>query len=110
MANKKEEISDMITDEAYDDPNFKKGLVLKFAQATIKLTKVDRKNKRTYGEHIVLVGGNVASTHDGHNIIPTGPGDLPYCKDCKVNINEPSTEDGEKKALDRQDRLNAKQN
>lgn len=52
--NKKEEISDMIMPQAYDDINFKPGLVLKFTKASIRITKVDRKNKRTWGEHIQL--------------------------------------------------------
>lgn len=103
MSNKKEEITDIISDEAYEDPKFRKGIVLKFERATIKITKVDRKNKRVWGEHIVLVKGNVAATHEGHDVTGGGPGDLPFCNDCQVNIDEPSTEDGEKKALDRKD-------
>lgn len=103
MANKKEEITDMISDEAYADPEFKKGILLKFERANIKITKVDRKNKRTWGEHVQLANGVVVNTHDGHDVTGGGPGDFPYCNDCQVHINEPSTEDGDKKALDRQD-------
>lgn len=106
MTNFKEEITDMISDEAYADPDFKKGILLKFEKATIKVTKVDRKNKRTWGEHIKLAGGEIVSTHDGHDVTGGGVGDFPFCKDCQVYINEPSTEDGDKKALDRKDREN----
>ena len=106
--NKKEEISDLIDPSAYDSPDFQKGLVLKFAEATIKITKVDRKNKRTWGEHIVLINNAIVGTHEGHDV-DHGKGaynmfGMPFCKDCKVKIDEPSTEDGEKKALDRKDR------
>lgn len=48
----KEEITDMIEDRAYEDKAFKPGFVLKFSQATLKITKVDRKNKRCWAEHI----------------------------------------------------------
>lgn len=104
MVNKKEEISDMIDPSAYDDPEFKKGILLKFQLASIKITKVDRKNKRTWGEHIQLASGIVVHTHDGHDVGGGGEGDFPFCNDCQVNINEPSTEDGDKKALDRKDK------
>jgi hypothetical protein len=107
MANKKEEITDIISDEAYADPDFKKGLVLKFQKATIKITKVDRKNKRTWGEHIVLVKGNVIETHQDHNVDSSKEAydlyGMPYCTDCEVPVNEVSTEDGDVKALDRKD-------
>lgn len=105
MVNKREEITDLISDEAYDDPKFKRGLVLKFESATLKLTKVDRKNKRVWAEHITLFDGRPVMTHYGHDVVSTGPGDLPFCNDCQVNINEASTEDGEVKARDRADRM-----
>lgn len=106
--NKREEITDLIDPAAYDDLDFKKGFVMRFTGATIKVTKIDRKNKRAWGEHINLVTQNIVETHDGHDV-DHGKGaydmfGMPFCKDCKVKIDEPSTEDGEKKALDRKDR------
>jgi len=104
MANKKEEITDLFDPEAFDDPEyFVVGRAFKFATATIKITKIDRKNKRVWGEHITLVSGRTVNSHDGHDVGGGGPGDLPFCNDCKVSIDEPSTEDGDKKALDRKD-------
>lgn len=107
MSNKKEEITDLIDPDAYQDPTFKKGIVLKFQQATIKITKIDRKNQRTWGEHIVLVSGKTVGTHDGHDV-DSGKGaydeyGIPFCNDCQVPVDEESTEDGEVKAKDRAD-------
>lgn len=108
---KKEEISDMLDPKAFDDPNFQAartkkdgtvdGTVLKFEKATIKVTKIDRKNKRAWGEHIVLVDQKTTYSHLGHNVDMTL--DMPWCSDCEVPVNEPSTEDGEVKALNRKD-------
>lgn len=107
--NKKEEISDLIAPEAYDDPTFQKGIVLKFAKATIKVTKVDRKNKRTWGEHISLVNQRIAGTHHEHTVDSSKTAydeyGVPFCEDCNVPVDQPSTEDGDKKALDRKDKL-----
>lgn len=107
MANKKEEITDIISPQAYDDPNFKKGLVLKMTKATIKITKVDRKNKRTWGEHITLINQQIVGSHHEHDIDSSKEAydqyGMPFCNDCQVLIEEPSTEDGEVKALDRKD-------
>lgn len=108
--NKKEEITDLIAPEAYDDPLFKKGLVLKFTKTTIKVTKVDRKNKRAWGEHITLVNQKIVGTHQDHEVNSTkemyDEYGLPFCEDCLVPVDQPSTEDGDKKALDRKDRDN----
>lgn len=101
----KEEITDMMTDKAFK--TFKVGQVLKFAQATIKITKIDRKNKRMWGKHIEMVGNDTVYGHYGHNVDTTGDAleeyGKPYCTDCEVVITEPATEDGEKKFLDRRD-------
>lgn len=98
----KEEITDMIMDQAYDDPKFKKGFVLKFANATIKITRVDRKNKRSWGEHIKLINHNKGMSHYGHIIDATQ--NPPFCEDCEVYVDELATKEGHKKAQDREDR------
>lgn len=104
----KEEISDFIKDEAYEDPAFKKGLVLKLQYATIKITKVDRKNKRCWGEHIVLIDQKTGFSHYGHLLDSTDDTikkyGVPYCTECEVPISQASTEDGEVKAAERQER------
>lgn len=103
----KEEITDIISDEAYDDPNFKKGLLLKMEKANIVITKVDRKNKRTWGRHIQPVNQGIATTHYGHNIDTTEETQqefgAPYCADCEVSLNEQATVEGKKKAQERED-------
>lgn len=110
--NKKEEITDLIDPSAYDNESlrdtFKVGAVMAFTQATIKITKIDRKNKRTWGEHIVLVNQRIVGTHHEHDVDTSKVAydfhGAPWCRDCKVPVTEPSTEDGDKKALDRKDR------
>lgn len=105
MSNKKEEITDLIDPSAYESnfEDFKKGAVMKFAEATIKITKIDRKNKRTWGEHITLVNQRIVGTHHEHDVDTSKASyDLfgtPFCKDCKVAVTETSTEDGEKRHL-----------
>lgn len=99
--NKREDISDMIKSEAYDDPEFKKGLVLKFERTTIKITRIDRKNKRAWGEHIQLHDQRITLSHYGHEVDLTE--NTPFCIDCEVPVSESSTEDGDKKFLDRKD-------
>ena len=106
MPNFKEEITDILTPEGIRSGLYEKGQLLKFQTATIKITKLDKKNGRAWGEHVVTVNGTVAGTHEGHDVVSTGPGDLPFCNDCQRSINEPSTEDGEKKYLDRKDAEN----
>lgn len=101
---KREEITDMITDAAFDDPNFKKGLVLKFAKATLKLTRVDRKNKRVWAEHIAVYDFNTGLSHYGHDVDVSDPSHV-YCKDCQVEINNKATEEGEIKATHRQEEV-----
>lgn len=100
---KSEEITDMMTPVAFRD--FKVGKVLGFADGTrIRITRIDRKNQRMWGKKVELVNQTITRTHYGHDVSSGGEGDLPFCNDCQVNINEPSTEDGDKKALDRADR------
>lgn len=99
---KREELTEMFKTEAFDDPRFKKGLVLKFARATIKLTKVDRKNMRVWGEQINLYDFNTGMSHYGHDVDTTDPKNI-ICRDCKVTIDQESTEDGEVKAAKRQE-------
>lgn len=97
----KEEITDFITDKAYEDPKFKKGLVLRFQKATIKITRVDRKNKRTWGQHITMMPVSTAMGHYGHNIdLTVSPA---YCTDCEVSLTESATEEGEVKATQRKE-------
>jgi len=45
---------------------------------------------------------NTGMSHYGHDI-DTNTGGLPYCRDCKVEVAEPSTEDGEVAAANRAD-------
>lgn len=100
--SKREEITDVIKPEAFDDPNFKKGLVLKFAKATLKLTRVDRKNKRVWAEHMNLYDFNKGMSHYGHDVDTSDPSRV-YCNDCKLEISDNATEEGEIKATHRQE-------
>lgn len=101
MANYREEISDIIPDKLWENPDFKKGFVLRFDKATIKITKVNKKAKRVWGEHVELVEQIVAKGHYGHNVDVTEQ--PPYCSDCEVYINEPANELGKTKAKDREE-------
>lgn len=100
--NKREEITDIIDPFAFEDPKFKPGLVLKMEKATIKLTKVDRKNKRAWGEHIVLVNQAAVAGHYGHLINSTREVlylyGAPLCTECNVPVGEPTTREGRIKA------------
>lgn len=107
----KEEITDLFNPSVYDDRNewgkyvFYKGRVLVFnfegSTTNIKITRIDRKNKRMWGEHIELHDQNIVRSHYRHNVDATV--DPPFCTDCEVPVSEPATEDGEKKYLDRKD-------
>lgn len=92
--NKREEITDIITPEAFDDPEFKKGIVLKMEQATIRITRVDRKNKRVWGEHIVMVEASNVDSHYGHNVDASEEAIFiqgsPYCTDCNMPVSQMS--------------------
>lgn len=97
---KREEITDVISDEAFTDKNFKKGLVLKFKTATLKITRVDRKNKRVWAEHVSMYDIDTAMGHYGHDVVQQPNGTV-YCNDCGSEINENATEEGEVKAVTR---------
>lgn len=114
----REEITDMMADKAYTakDSNgkfvFHVGKVLKFSYegsiTSIRVTRIDRKNKRMWGEHVELVDPNIVKSHYGHNVDSSAEAlkkyDVPFCTDCQVPVNQDSNEDGEVKAADRKDR------
>ncbi len=95
----KEEITDLISEKGM--ANLKVGKILIFDRATIKVTRIDRKNKRIWGEHISLVDQTIVRTHYGHKVDATQK--PPFCTDCELTVDQASTEDGDKKALDRID-------
>lgn len=97
---KKEEISDIISEEAYSDPAFKRGIILRFTDASLKVTRVDRKNKRTWAEHRELYLAEAAVSHYGHMLERREDGKS-WCKDCDLEISEMATEEGERKAAER---------
>lgn len=99
--NKREEISDVIPDKLWEHPDFKAGYVLRFDEATLKITKINRRAKRVWAEHVQLVERIVANTHDNHHIDLTGS--PPYCLDCKVYVDEPATAEGKAKLEKRQE-------
>ena len=98
---KREEITDVISPEAFDDKNFKKGLVLKFAKATLKITKIDRKNKRVWAQHVSMYDIDTAMGHYGHDVQQRPDGTV-FCNDCGTEIDQNATEEGEVKAVVRQ--------
>lgn len=107
---KKEEITDVLIDRAYTDKDadgkyvFVKGKVLKFnyegSPIFIKVTRIDRVNKRMWGEHISLYDFNTGMSHYDHKINTDNP-ERVYCNDCEVEISQPATEEGETKAMER---------
>ncbi len=107
---KREEISDVIIDRAYTDKDkegkyvFHVGRLLTFdyegSPIHIRVTKIDRKNKRMWGEHITLYDLNTGMTHYGHDIDASDDTKV-ICRDCNVEVNQPNTEEGEVKALER---------
>lgn len=109
---KKEEISDVMADKSYtakDDTGkyvFYVGRILKFSYEgspiTIKITRIDRKNKRMWGEHIALYNMDIGMTHYGHDVDSSDNARV-WCRDCDVEVSEPATEEGEVKALQRAD-------
>ena len=106
--SKREEITDMITDAAFGDPNFKKGLVLKFAKATLKITRVDRKNKRVWAEHISLYDFNKGMSHYGHDVDVSDPNKV-WCNDCNLEISDQASKEGDIKAGHRQEAIDEKE-
>lgn len=102
-----EEITDMIDPRAYEDKNFKKGMLLKFTEASLVITKIDRKNKRTWARHTQTFSETHAASHYNHNVDITEESFLefggPYCTDCEVVIGDEATLAGKKKAQRRED-------
>lgn len=113
---KKENLSDMFIDRFYTDKNEhdqfvnQVGTVLTFdyegSKTHIKITKIDRKNKKCWGEHIQLYDFNSGMTHYGHDIDTSDTSRI-YCRDCNVEIDQSATEEGEVKALLRQKEMDA---
>lgn len=108
---KKEDLTDMMIDRAYTDRDengkyvFYKGRVLTFSYEGspihIKITRIDRKNKKMYGERIALYDFNTGMSHYGHEVDTTDTAHI-YCNDCKVEIDQPATEEGEVASIMRQ--------
>jgi len=108
---KKEDLSDMMLDRAYTDKDadgkylFYKGRVLTFSYEGspihIKITRIDRKNKKMFGEHIALYDFNTGMSHYGHDVDSSDTEHV-FCNDCKVEISQPATEEGEVSAIMRQ--------
>jgi hypothetical protein len=107
----KEEITDIVEGihARYSEENFKKlrikkGRVLRFdyegSKTTIRITKVA--NGRYWGEHIELHDQRIVRSHTRHDVDTDQK--PPFCRDCQVPVTQPSTEDGEKKYQDREDR------
>lgn len=109
---KKEEITDLFGSHVYEARDtegkyvFYKGRLLKFnyegSPIAIVVTRVDRKNKRMWGEHTELGEQQTVLSHHGHLVDATQT--PPFCTDCEVPVTEESTEDGDVKAADRRDR------
>lgn len=97
---KKEEITDIISEEAYSDPAFKRGIILRFTDASLKVTRVDRKNKRTWAEHWELYEAEAAVSHYGHNIERRDDGKT-WCNDCDCELSQMATDKGNRKAAER---------
>lgn len=106
MKAKREEITDLVSDKGIQE--LKVGQVLKFQTATIKITKIDRKNMRIWGEHVALVDQKTSFGHYGHLIDTTEETQreygAPYCSECEVPITEEPTSAGKKKVAEREER------
>lgn len=108
---KKENLSDMMIDRAYTDKDengkyvFHVGKVLKFdyegSPIHIKITRIDRKNKKMWGEHIALYDFDTGMSHYGHDVDVSDSEHI-FCRDCNVEIDQPATEEGEVKSIQRQ--------
>lgn len=105
----KEEITDILTKKGVQSGEYKKGQLLKFSNAkiAIKITRIDRKNGRAWGEHVETMVHNTALGHYRHNIDQSDEAikkyRTPYCEDCEVPINQEANASGKKKAQDRED-------
>lgn len=106
---KKEEITDVLTPEGIK--RLRRDQVLHFGNSQVghtylKITKIDRKNGRVWAEHVPpFVDFNTGMSHYGHNIDTDRHG-LPFCRDCKVEIDTQSTEEGDMKAVERAEAAN----
>lgn len=93
--NKKEELTDVISDKGIRE--IKVGSVLRFdyegSLIEIKITKKDTKAMRIWGEHTTLVDMNTGMSHHGHFI--DSKQNPPFCEDCKLPINQRATSEGE---------------
>lgn len=115
---KKENLTDMMVDRAYTDKDehgkfmFYKGRVLTFSYEGspihIKITRIDRKNKKMWGERIALYDFNTGMSHYGHDVDSSNSEHI-YCNDCKTEIDQAATEEGEVAAIMRQKEEDAKQ-
>lgn len=107
---KKEEITDVMADRAYTDKDkqgkyvFYVGRILTFnyegSPIQLRVTKIDRKNKRMWAEHITTYDLDTGMSHYGHHIDASDPNRV-YCEDCKVEISQSATEAGEMAAATR---------
>lgn len=112
FVGKKEEITDILTPEGCKSGDYKQGQLLKFnyegSITCIRITKINRKVGRAWGIHVEPMNYNEAMGHYEHEIDATEDAirehRVPFCVDCQVPVNQPSTEDGEVKARDRADR------
>lgn len=90
--SKREEISDVVPPELFDDPKFKPGFVMVFAMATLKITKVDRLNKRVWAKHVNLIDSEIMDSHIGHDVddskAMTNKYGCPFCRSCNVPVSE----------------------
>lgn len=92
---KKEEITDVISEDGY--AKLKVGQVLSFTEATLKITK--KAKGRVWAEHVSTpVDVNTGMSHYGHNVDASEPG-VPYCTDCERPIDQLATEEGEVSSL-----------
>lgn len=98
---KREEITDLVSDEGIKD--IKVGTILKYqldgTNINIKVTRKDTKAMRIWGEHIDTYDVDNIQSHYGHNLDVTGS--LPFCSDCEIIITEASTIKGTQKHADR---------
>lgn len=108
----KEEITDILTPDGCKSGEYKKGQLLKFEHegsvTCIKITRIDRKNGRAWGEHIEPVNNNVALSHYGHNLDATEEAireyRVPYCTDCEMPVNSEASAEGKRKVQEREER------
>lgn len=113
---RKEDLTDMMKPEAYTDKDADgkfvmyvgRTLVFNYegSKTYIKITKIDRKNQKMWGQHIKLYDYDKGISHYGHDVDSTDMEHV-FCRDCQVEISQSATEDGEVKAMNRQDEIDA---